>query len=320
MQVYNPNNPVYKYKSVKTEAPKEKHIEYNREKKSTEKLPLSYGLYVKPPQYEQGIYKPITYLQYVSFTVDTNDRDYTKYPNPFNFVTNRFSEFFKNIKIFQIYYITLPQYNLIRILQPQDDNYNFMLNFITNNQVTNNQLIIRQITTPDGIVIIKYRICNYYNNEVNFIINDNVSIIYSIDIKKNYYTYGFNALYKLNDNPYVRLNIPELLYLPIMATDGKMFSYLIRTSRARNFICYASAKSPSKVFKENTLLNFDKLTFNFYDSTHQPLSVDYLDKYADPIDDPTSVASKYNYIRHPLFQYHQIIMGVRIGVIRNSLK
>lgn len=312
MQVYNPNNPVYKYKSVKTNLPNNNHVEQNKEIQEKKQFPDSYGLYIQPPQYDPGIQKPITYLQYVAFTIDTNDRDYSKYPNPFSFVTNIFTEHFKNVKIFQIFYITLPQLNLLKMSVTQDSNYTFMLNYIQNNPVTNNQSITNGAIT--------YTICNYYNNELNFIINGNISLVYSIDKKLNYYSYGFSTKYKLNANPYLRLVIPEVIYSPILATDGKQFTYFVRMSRARNNIAYASVRSPTKVFKEQTLLNFEKLTFKFYDSTNLPLTIDYLDQFADPIDDPTNMASKYNYIRHPLFYYHQINIGVRIGVIRNSLK
>jgi len=312
MQVYNPNNPVYKYKSVKTNPPKNNHVEENKEILEEKKYPNSYGLYIQPPEFLPGIQKPITYLQYVAFTIDTNDRDYSKYHNPFSFVTNIFTEKFKNVKIFQIFYITLPQLNLIKISQTIDANYTFMLNYIQNNTVVNNQSIINGATI--------YTICNYYNNEVNFIINNNISLVYSIDKKLNYYTYGFSSSYKLNANPYLRLVIPEVLYSPILSTDNKQFTYFVRMSRARNNIAYASVRAATKVFKEHTLLNFEKLTFNFFDSTHQSLTVDYLDQYADTVDDPTNMASKYNYIRHPLFYYHQINIGVRLGIIRNSLK
>jgi hypothetical protein len=314
MQVYNPNNPVYKYKSVKTTIPNNNndHVEQNKETQEKLKIPDSYGLYIQPPQYDPGVQKPITYLQYVAFTIDTNDRDYSKYPNPFSFVTNIFTEHFKNIKIFQIFYITLPQLNLLKMSLLNDANYTFMLNYIQNNNIVNNQSI-----TNGGIT---YTICNYYNNEVNYIINGNISLVYSIDKNLNYYSYGFSSKYKLNANPYLRLVIPEVIYSPILATDGKQFTYFVRMSRARNNIAYASVRAPTKVFKEQTLLNFEKLTFNFYDSTNLPLTIDNLDQYADRIDDPTNMASKYNYIRHPLFYYHQINIGVRIGVIRNSLK
>jgi hypothetical protein len=44
--------------------------------------------------------KSTTFLHYIWFTVDSSDRDYTKYPNPFQFVCENFSEYFKNIKVF----------------------------------------------------------------------------------------------------------------------------------------------------------------------------------------------------------------------------
>ena len=313
MQVYNPNNPVYKYKSVKTEKPTYKHVEQNKEVKEKEQLPNSYGLYVKPPLFDIGKQKQITYLQYISFTIDTNDRDYSKYPNPFSFVSDRFTEQFTNVKIFQIFYITLPQFNLIKLSLTQDDTYTFMKSYISTNTISNNLVIINGSN--------KYTICNCYGNEVNFTINGNISIIYCIfRNNSNYVTYGFSNSYKLNANPYLRLVIPEVIYSPILATDNKQFTYFVRMSRARNAIAYASVRAPTKVYKEQNLLNFSKLTFKFYDSTHQPLSIKHLDQFSDPIDDPTNAASKYNYIRHPLFLYHQIIMGVRIGVIRNGLK
>jgi hypothetical protein len=226
-------------------------------------------------------------------------------------VTERFTEEFKNVKIFQMMYITLPQYNLIQIVADKDANYDFMLDYITNNTVKNNQQIVNGSIT--------YGICNYYNNEVNFIIDNNASFVYSIDNKKNYFMYGFSNKYKLNDNPYLRMNITEVIYSPILTTDNKSFTFFVRMSKARNNIAYASVRAPAKIYKEHTLLKFAQLSFQFYDSTHQALAVDYLDRYADPIDDPTNVASKYQYIRHPLFYYHQIIMAIRIGVIRNTL-
>ena len=313
MQVYNPNNPVYKYKSITTSTPKYNHVEQEKEVKEIEKLPNSYGLYVRPPLFDIGKQKPITQLQYVSFTLDSIDRDYSKYPNPFSFVSDRFTEQFTNIKIFQIFYITLPQYNLIKLILPQDATYTFMKSYISSNTISNNQSIVNGPNT--------YTICNCYGNEVNFIINENISLVYCIFRNNtNYVTYGFSNSYKLNANPYLRLVIPEVIYSPILATDNKQFTYFVRMSRARNSIAYASVRSPTKVYKEQNLLNFSKLTFKFYDSTHQPLSIKYLDQFADPIDDSTTAASRYSYIRHPLFSYHQIIMGVRIGIIRNGLK
>ncbi len=318
MQKYNPNNPVYKYKSVKVDIPNQDHIESNKEEVvENRKLRDGYGLYVPPPMFEQGMHKAVTFLQYISFTLDTNDRDYTKYPNPFDFVSDSFIEEFKNVKIFQIFYLTLPQLNLTRVTLDKDPFYNFMLSLKnTGNLKNNDEFIFSDGVNPDILV----SICNTANNELNFLINHNISLVFCIDNKNNYYSFGFSSTYKLNANPYVRLEIPQVIYSPVLSTDNKKYTYFVRMSRARNQIAYASVRSPTKVFKEQTLLNFQKLSFKFYDSAHQPLSIKYLDKYADPVNDNTNWASKYNYIRHPLFYYHQIIMGVRIGLIRNTLK
>jgi len=313
MQKYNPNNPVYKYKSIRTDVPLDTHEEDNKEVKEKKQLPTSYGLYVPPPLFETGSQKPVTFLQYVAFTIDTNDRDYRKFPNPFDYVTPRFTEEFKNVKIFQIFYISLPQFNLIKITRPHNDDYEFMHTYIQTNTVTNNDKIINGDTT--------YSICNSYNNEVNFTINNNISLVFTVfKNNTNYFSYGFSNSYKLTDNPYLRLTIPEVIYSPILSTDNKSFTYFVRMSRARNYIAYASVRAPTKIYKEHTLLNFANLTFQYRDSTNKPITIDHLDKYADPIDDPMNAASKYNYIRHPLFYYHQIIVGVRVGVIRNMLK
>jgi hypothetical protein len=315
MQTYNPNNPVYKYKSDKPIVPTETHTEETKvnEKPQTNKSSNSYGLYLQPTEFKDATMKSTTYLQYITFTIDTTDRDYTKYPNPFNFVTDKFSEYFKNVKIFQIYYLTLPQFNLVQIPLSQDANYTFMHNYVLNNPITNNLLITNGATT--------YRICNYYNNEVNFLVNDNISVVYTISMTSgSYNSYGVSNSYQLNSNPYLRLDIKEIIYLPILTTDNKQFTYFVRMSRAKNYIAYASVRSATKVFKEQTLLNIPQLTFKFYDSTNVPLEILYLDIYADPIDDPTSYASKYNYLRHPLFFYHQIMMSVRVGVIKTMLK
>jgi hypothetical protein len=315
MQSYNPNNPVYKYKSIKTNIPNTAYNEENKDIKDDTNIPNSYGLYLQPPQFKNPIMKSTAYLQYVTLTIDSADRNYTKYPNPFNFMTELFTEFFKNIKVFQIFYLTVPQFNLVKISLAQDKDYTFMFNYVTENKSTivNNQLI----TNGD----VTYRICNFYNNEVNFLINDNISVVFSINIFTTVYnSYGISGTYKLNSNPYLRLNIPEIIYLPILATDKKQFTYFVRMSRAKQHIAYASVRSPTKVFKEQTLLNISKLTFQFSDSTNVPLEISHLDRNADPTDDSSNFASRYNYIRHPLFYYHQIIMSIRIGVIRQMLK
>jgi hypothetical protein len=316
MQNYNPNNPVYKYKSVKTEAPK---VDYPKkddiENEQDKKIPSSYGLYLQPPQFKDATMKSTTYLQYIGFTIDSVDRDYTKYPNPFQFVCEQFSETFKNIKVFQMFYLNLPQFNLVQILVPHDNAYTFMKNYILTNLIVNNLLI------TDSGNNATYRICNFYNNEINFLINDNISIVYTIFTNNtNYYSYGVSSTYKLNKQPFLRLNIPEIIYLPIISSDNQQFTYFIRTSRAKKFICYGSVRSPAKVFKEQNLLNFSKLTFNFYDSFNNPLEVLYLDRYAQNVDDPNDFSSRYNYIRHPLFYYHQIVMSIRVGVIKTMLK
>ena len=188
-----------------------------------------------------------------------------------------------------------------------------MHTYIQTNNVTNNQII------NNGSY--SYSICNCYNNEINFVINNNISLVYTV-FKNNtkYFSYGLSNSYKLTDNPYLRLTIPEVIYSPILSTDNKSFTYFVRMSRARNYIAYASVRAPTKIYKEHTLLNFSQLTFQYRDSTNKLLAIDNLDKYADPIDNPINIASKYNYIRHPLFYYHQIIVGVRIGIIRNMLK
>jgi hypothetical protein len=41
MQVYNPNNPVYKYKSVKTNLPNNNHVEQNKEIQEKKQFPDS---------------------------------------------------------------------------------------------------------------------------------------------------------------------------------------------------------------------------------------------------------------------------------------
>jgi hypothetical protein len=318
MQNYNPNNPVYKYKSVKTVAPKVNQVEEPEiEEESNKKIPNSYGLYLQPTQFKDATMKSTTYLQYIGFTIDSADRDYTKYPNPFQFVCEQFSETFKNVKVFQMFYLNLPQFNLIQISIPQDTTYIFMKNYIsTNLNLIVNNLLINDISTGTS-----YRICNYYNNEINFIIDDNISLVFTIFTNNTkYYTYGISNSYKLNKQPFLRLNIPEIIYLPIISSDNQQFTYFIRTSRAKKFICYGSVRSPAKVFKEQNLLNFSKLTFNFTDSFNNPLEILYLDRYAENIDDPNNFSSKYNYIRHPLFYYHQTVMSIRVGVIKTMLK
>jgi hypothetical protein len=318
MQNYNPNNPVYKYKSVKTAPPKVNDVKTPEVEDDTyKKIPSSYGLYLQPTQFKDATMKSTTYLQYIGFTIDSIDRDYTKYPNPFQFVCEQFSETFKNVKVFQMFYLNLPQFNLVQISIPQDTNYTFMKNYITNNL----NLIVNNLLITDPSTNTTYRICNYYNNEINFNINDNISVVYTIFTNNtNYYSYGISSTYKLNKQPFLRLNIPEIIYLPIISSDNQQFTYFIRTSRARKFICYGSVRSPAKVFKEQNLLNFSKLTFNFYDSFNNLLEILYLDKYAQNIDDPNNFSSRYNYIRHPLFYYHQIVMSIRVGVIKTMLK
>ena len=318
MQQYNPNNPVNKYKSVKTDMPNFDFSENTSEKAVKKYIPQSYGLYLRPPLFEKGMYKSVTYLQYISSTIDSKDRDYTKYLNPFNFITEKLPEFYKNIKIFQMFYISLPQFNLLQEsitnTSPNYADFIYMQTYLLTHTVVLNQ----QITNSSNGNI--YTICNNANNEYNFLINNNISIVYTIDSSNNFYLYGFSSSYKLNNNPYLRLTIPEVIYSPIITTDKSSYTYIVRMSRARNYIAYASVRAPTKVFNEHTLINLPQLTFKFADSNGKPLSIDYLDRYADPTDDPTLISSKYNYIRHPLFYWHQIIMGVRIGVIRNSLK
>ena len=319
MQNYNPNNPVYKYKSIKTEAPKvaPQNKDHEIEDDSNKKIPNSYGLYLQPSQFKDATMKSATFLQYVGFTIDSIDRDYTKYPNPFQFVCEQFSETFKNIKVFQMFYLNLPQFNLVQISVAQDTAYTFMKNYLANNSTTikNNQLITNSGNNTT------YRVCNFYNNELNFLINDNISIVFTIfTYNTNYYSYGVSSTYKLNKQPFLRLNIPEITYLPIISSDNQQFTYFIRTSRAKKFICYGSVRSPAKVFKEQNLLNFSKLSFNFYDSFNNLLKVLYLDRYAENNDDPANFASRFNYIRHPLFYYHQIVMSIRVGLIRTTLK
>jgi len=314
MQSYNPNNPVYKYKSIKTDIPKTSVTQERTEKEDPSKLPTSYGLYVQPTQFKNATMKSTTYLQYVTLTIDSTDRDYTKYPNPFNFVSERFTEFFKNIKVFQIFYLTLPQFNITKEELTKDPTYYDIKTYYNTHQndIKNNDLI--------GLGSFTIRICNNYNGTLNYLINNNISIVYEINTKDIYNRYYISNSYKLNSNPYLRLDIPEIIYLPIMTTDKKQFTYFVRMSRAKNYIAYASVRSPTKVFKEQTLLNISKLTFKFYDSTNVPLEISYLDKNADPVNDQSNFASRYNYIRHPLFYYHQIIMSMRIGVIRQMLK
>jgi hypothetical protein len=318
MQNYNPNNPVYKYKSNKTEAPKLTHdTEHEIEDETNKKIPTSYGLYLQPPQFKDATMKSTTYLQYIGFTIDSADRDYTKYPNPFQFVCEQFSETFKNVKVFQMFYLNLPQFNLVKIPIPPDTTYTFMKNYITNNL----NLIVNNLLITDPATNTTYRICNYYNNEINFLINDNISVVFTIFTNNsNYFSYGVSNTYKLNKQPFLRLNIPEIIYLPIISSDNQQFTYFIRTSRAKKFICYGSVRSPAKVFKEQTLLNISKLTFNFYDSFNNPLKILHLDRYAQNVDDSNDFSSRFNYIRHPLFYYHQIIMSIRVGVIKTMLK
>jgi hypothetical protein len=318
MQNYNPHNPVYKYKSVKTIAPIINPLEEsNVENEDNKKIPNSYGLYLQPTQFKDATMKSSTYLQYIGFTIDSVDRDYTKYPNPFQFVCEQFSETFKNVKVFQMFYLNLPQFNLVQISVPQNTTYTFMKNYIT----TNLNLIVNNLLITDISTGTTYRICNYYNNEINFLIDDNISIVYTIFTNTtNYYSYGISNAYKLNKQPFLRLNIPEITYLPIISSDNQQFTYFIRTSRAKKYICYGSVRSSAKVFKEQNLLNLSKLTFNFRDSFNNPLKILYLDRYAQNIDDPSNFSSRYNYIRHPLFYYHQIIMSIRVGIIKTMLK
>ena len=222
MQNYNPYNPVYKFKSDKGALPDEIHDEKNQTADSSEinTLPTSYGLYVPPPLFEKGEYESVNWLQYISSTIDSKDRDYAKYPNPFNFQTSPLPEYYKNVKIFQMYYISLPQFNLMQVAIPGNADCTYMKTYLLTNTVTLNQNIVNGSNT--------YTICNNVNGETDFIINYNISVVYTIDSSGNFWNYGFSSTYQLNSNPYLRLQINELPSYPIQTTDQTTYSYFVR--------------------------------------------------------------------------------------------
>jgi hypothetical protein len=65
MQSYNPNNPVYKYKSIKTDIPKTSYNEENIVGKDDSGIPNSYGLYLQPTQFKNPTMKSTTFLHYI---------------------------------------------------------------------------------------------------------------------------------------------------------------------------------------------------------------------------------------------------------------
>ena len=288
----------------------------------------------------------IDVLTEYSLVIDSNDRDVTKYPNPFNYkvyfnpVSNTNDAYiyrtFENVKYIKLETGILPR------------KYFFTRNDITSNlDISDNEILLSTVWKPNETLILtssgdlsgNFAIIEDYTDNSNRIIkfvNTNIPIIKTYELN-NSILYEFTLLNdSLENEKYLLLNIDEYTNTNEMSTNqpmSKSFSILFPDYVNGDFF-YVNTHCVDKIFRFADLGNIKVMSINIqnyegilYKNQQNNTFIDsHANTYNKCICTNDTNGNKIinytcccSYLRHPNYAKFQNTLVFKIGVIENDI-
>jgi hypothetical protein len=275
--------------------------------------------------------------------VDSTDRDITVYPNPFNFkiifngtgknVQPVVQKKFKDIKYLKLETLTIPNKYTIakKALATNFDTttLRLYLNNNRNNLSPNDTFIILLSSGQTNI-----RIASIYVNGIswiiNYLINDDSSIVYELNELTLYNQYTLDNVNKLENYPLLYVYIPEIQSNNFTTSQGSgkdSVTFFVRpcgTNLAPNSYTLLNNIYPSMIFyKDSQLQNANKYSVKITDTAGNEIKVTNLDPNSNiaPCDCQTSIdySCRCTYIRNLYYVKLQVCVQFKFGTFEDDL-
>jgi len=281
-------------------------------------------------------------VQY-GINIDSADRDITVYPNPFNFkiifngtgknVQPVIQKKFKDIKYLKLETLTIPnKYTIAKKALTTNSDTATLRSYLNNNRnnlLPNDTFIIILSTGQTNI-----RISSIYVNGtkwiINYLINDNPSIVYELNETTLYNEYTLDNVNKLENYPLLYVHIPEIQsnnYTTGQVSGEDSVTFFIRptgTNLAPNSYTLLNNIYPSMIFyKDSQLQNANKYSIKITSTNGNEIKVTNLDPNSNikPCNCQTSIdySCRCTYIRNIYYVKLQVSVQFKFGTFEDDL-
>ena len=279
-------------------------------------------------------------LSQYGINVGSIDRDINIFPNPFQFNIifngDRYSvqpviqKKFKDIKYLKLETVTLPdQYSITKESLALDTEYTTIHTYYSVNysfiSVNSVHTITIPVTPPEIITI---RAVSIYisgtNWTINYIINDDPTIVYEINQGTLYNQYFINTNKKISDDRMFYIYIPEITSRNYNTSQQNVTFTCFSNGVNPNSYTLLNEVYPSFLFyKDSMLENANKYTVTITDRFGNPYAVNNLDKNANLDECNCSQTEDYScrcsYIRNPYYVKLQVSLQFKFGLFEDDL-
>ena len=275
-----------------------------------------------------------------SVSIDSSDRNITAFPNPFQFNIifngDRYSvqpviqKKYKDIKYLKLETVTLPdQYSITKESLALDTEYTTIHTYYSVNysfiSVNSVHTITIPISPPETITIRAVSIfISGTNWTINYIINDDPSIVYEINQGTLYNQYFINTNKKISDDRMFYIYIPEITSRNYTTSQQNVTFTCFSNGVNPNSYTLLNEVYPSFLFyKDSMLENANKYTVKITDRFGNLYVVNNLDKNANlsECDCQNSIdySCRCSYIRNPYYVKLQVSLQFKYGLFEDDL-
>jgi len=276
-------------------------------------------------------------LSQYSIIVDSIDRNFTVFPNPFQFNIifngDKFNNSpviqkkFKDIKYIKLDNLTLPnEYDpIIKESQTKDSTYDdlfdyFELNkeFLVNNDYINTKNIrITSTYISDNSWCFNF---NLATSETDTDINN----VYEIDSNGNYFKYYLGtSSRKISDDRMFYVYIPEIKSQNY-TTSNKNVTFFCQCTGTNDYTLLTNVYPTFMFYKDSKLELANKYTVKITDRSgkvYKTNNLDYNSNQNNCSCDPDIIdySCRCTYIRHPLNPRYQVMLQFKIGTFEDDI-
>jgi hypothetical protein len=274
--------------------------------------------------------------------IDSADRDIKVFNNPFEFniifngskdsITPIIQRKYKDIKYIKLETLTLPdQYTLTKTALTQDDNYVIIHSYLenvnysstyTNENITINSNLVPPTSINITIVSVYIDPTTPTNWIINYIINNDPSIVYEIDQGTTYNSYQLNTNKKISDDRMFYVYIPEIASRNYTTSQENVT--FICTATGTNDYTLLNDIHPTFLFAKDSLLqNALRYTVKISDKYGKTYKVDNLDLNANlnscSCQDTLDYSCRCSYIRNPYYIKFQVSLQFKLGAFEDDI-
>jgi len=268
--------------------------------------------------------------------IDSADRDIKVFNNPFEFniifngskdsIAPIIQRKYKDIKYLKLETITLPdQYTLTKTQLSLDTIHGQIQTYFDVNYkfLSNNDSVFIS-TAALNIVIVSIYIDSTIptNWTINYIINNNPSIVYEMNQETTYNKYQLNTEKKISDDRMFYVYIPEISSRNYTTSQENVT--FICTATGTNDFTLLNNIYPSFIFAKDSLLQSAlRYSVKIGDKYGKPYRVNNLDANANlnscSCQDIVDYSCRCSYIRNPYYLKFQVSLQFKFGVFEDDI-